>query len=151
MCLRMDPIYSSGLLWAITIKRTWGTPCYMAGFENELFWVINTEIANFQIVRFKEYVEKGLTLKVPWTYFELLLMIQESLTRQRTWILSDLITKYKEKKSRGDCPKDPDNPLETRFSLIALENKVAAARASELPLGKPILLHQIGKEQLKII
>jgi hypothetical protein len=30
----------------------------MAGLEDGLFWIINTQIASFQLVMFKEYVEK---------------------------------------------------------------------------------------------
>ena len=57
-CVRMGPIHSSSLIWAITIKRMQGTPCHLAGLENGLFWLINTQIANFQIAMFKEDVEK---------------------------------------------------------------------------------------------
>jgi hypothetical protein len=39
-------------------KKNTGTPCYMAGLEDGLFWIINTQIASFQLVMFKEYVEK---------------------------------------------------------------------------------------------
>ena len=35
-----------------------GTPCYLAGLENGLFWLTNTQIANFQIAVFKDDVEK---------------------------------------------------------------------------------------------
>lgn len=74
-------------------------------------------------------------------------MFQESLTRQRKWIITKwsnyqrIQEKQQQQKCRGDhpCPKDPDTLLETRCSLIALENKAKTSRASARPLGKPVL------------
>lgn len=86
MCLRMDQFTHQVSYGPLQIKRTQGTPCYMAGFGNGVFWWANTE-CQCSSSSIQRLCETWLAPQAPRTSSSLLLMIQKSITRQSKWVI----------------------------------------------------------------